>query len=109
MSQNSAPSSLIASNSSTRCRMVAFVAFMLGHQGFDPCRVPIMQTSVVNQGELLAAGAVAAQVRTSFDRQCLPRGDPQGDNFRVRMAARGALLALAELGEGFLPQGSVVR
>src|SRR5262245_65089758 len=80
-----------------------FFPFMLRHRRFDPAGVPVVQAGVVDEGELLAGAAVAAQVGAPLDREALARRQRQGDDLRVRVAARRPLLAGAELVERLGP------
>src|SRR5215208_3199663 len=91
MSQNSAPSSRMASSSSTRARIWTRVAFMLAHQCFNPRGVPVVQAGVVAQGELLAGAAAAAQVGAALDGVALARRERQADHLGVAGAAGGPL------------------
>src|SRR5262245_56161277 len=69
-SHHSAPSRRMRRMSSARRAARALSAFAIGvvlahvcgHQLVDPGRVPVVQAGVVDQGELLPAGAVAAKV-----------------------------------------------
>src|SRR5205085_1054411 len=110
MSQSSAPSRRIARISSVRASTWALVglAFMLLHQRFNPGRMPVAQGGIVDEAELLAAAAVAAQVGAALDGQPVPGRERQGDHLGVGVAAGSPLLPGAELGERLVPQGAVV-
>src|SRR5262249_43333926 len=107
-SQNSAPSRRIRRTSSTRACTVAFVAFMSGHQVENPGLVPVVQPGVVDQGKLLPAAALAAEVGRALDRQPRPGGERQRDHLGVAVAAGGPLPPAAELPQRLPPQPALV-
>src|SRR5262249_31076881 len=113
-SHSLAPSRRMRTISVTRnsdCALLAFgffFSFMAAHRFQNPAGMPLRQAGIVDEAELLPAATISAEIRTPFYRKKLAGREGQGDNFRVRMAARRALLALAELSERFLPQISVV-
>jgi hypothetical protein len=74
----------------------------------DPGGVPVVQAGVVDEGELLAAAAVAAQVGRPLDAERGARRERQGCYLGVAVAAGGPLLPVADLRQRLGPQLAVV-
>jgi hypothetical protein len=70
---------------------------MTVHQVGYPGGVPVAQGRVVDEGELLLAAAVAAEVGRSLDAQPCAVGEGQRAYFRMTVSTGGLLFPAAEL------------